>query len=1079
MKKNPARLIYSFVNKTFFVFSCILFLIIALSAIAVYTISAHQINLSFIEQQLYIASETMRLRLATTVNSELALVLKMADTPVISRYFMNPSDPALKTLADNELSIYKRHFDNKIVFWVNDIDKIFYSTGNEPYIINPDDPESYWYNLTLYETEKFNFNINYNPNLDQIYLWVNVPVFIETKTGKKPIGMLGTGIDLTDFSNFVASSYLKFDENITPYMFNKYNEITSAVDYDLVENKVRLDELLGETGNELIRTAHELSEGESRSFIYNKKIYLVSSIPAMEWYLAVSYPMPGFFALNRAMNTVFFSMLFLILFLFLVINVFIARSENAIAKQNLQLIEANQKAESASQAKSDFLAKMSHEIRTPMNAITGMAELLLRGELSGESRGYAQDIKQAGNNLVSIINDILDFSKIEAGKMEIIPVNYMLSSLINDTVNIIRTRLMEKPIRFFTNIDGNIPNSLIGDEVRMRQILLNLLSNAVKYSEKGHIGLTITADKRDAGQIRLRIDVIDTGKGIRQEDRAHLFGEFVKVDVKKNQGIEGTGLGLAITKRLCIAMGGEISMESEYGKGSVFTVIIPQGIGSEEPFAAVNEAEKKNVLVYESRIVYTGSICWTLENMKVPYTMVTNQDDFAAALYRNEWFYVFSSYGLYEKIKPFMEKGDTAFYGGKKPSLALMIEWGTEAYIPGVRFVSIPVQSLSIANVLNGKADDKGYIKSFNVIRFIVPGARILVVDDIATNLKVLEGLLVPYKATVDTCLSGSQAIESVKRAASQELEYDIVFMDHMMPEMDGIEATAIIRAWEKERQEKGNPRKQIPIIALTANAVIGMREMFMENGFDDFLSKPIDVSKLDEILDRWIPEEKRAKNKEQLTINDERFAVNNFSLPVIPGVDVKKGITLTGGTLDSYKKVLSMLCNDIEKRLPHLEEMLEANPPSADALSLFVINVHALKSSSASIGAGQISAKAAELEAEGKKENVAFIREHLPVFTRMLVELTENIRNALQLKETAVLDLESPIVHSPLFNELAEALKKQNTADIDRIIATLGEKQMDAKTKETLQEISDDVLMTEFDGALRKIVGLIDGRTN
>jgi len=296
---------------------------------------------------------------------------------------------------------------------------------------------------------------------------------------------------------------------------------------------------------------------------------------------------------------------------------------------------------------------------------------------------------------------------------------------------------------------------------------------------------------------------------------------------------------------------------------------------------------------------------------------------------------------------------------------------------------------------------------------------------------------------------------------------------------MDGIEAASVIRAWEKERQEKGNMRKQIPIIALTANAVVGMREMFMENGFDDFLSKPIDVSKLDEILNRWIPEEKSVKNKEQRIINNEQLAINNSSLPVIPGVDVKKGITLTGGTLDSYKHVLSMFCNDIEKRLPHLEKMREANPPSADDLSLFVINVHALKSSSASIGAGQISAKAAELEAEGKKENINFIREHLPAFAQMLIELIKNVHNVPQLKETAVPDLKSPIVYSSLFNELAEALKKQNTADIDRIIAVLGEKQMDAKTKKTLQEISDDVLMTEFDSALNKIVSLIDGRTN
>jgi len=1070
-------MITKFVNKTFLVFSCILFLIIALAAIAAYTISARQINRSFIEQQLSIASETMRLRLATTVNSELALVLKMADTPVIRQYFMNPSDPALNMLARTEFALYQEHFNNKLVFWINDVEKIFYSTGNAPYVVNPDEPENYWYNLTLYETEKFNFNINYNPDLDQINLWVNVPVFVETSAVRKPIGMLGTGINLTDFSDFVASSYREFDENITPYMFNKYDEITSAVDYELVQNKVRLDKHLGESGKELIRAAHELSEGESRSFVYDKKIYLVNSIMEMEWYLAVSYPLPGLLALNRAMNTVFFSMLFLIFFMFIVINVFVARSENAMAEQNLQLIEANRKAEFASQAKSDFLAKMSHEIRTPMNAINGMAELLLRGELSNDARSYAQDIKQAGNNLVSIINDILDFSKIEAGKLEINPIKYLLSSLINDTVNIIRTRLIEKPIRFFTNIDGNIPNSLIGDEVRLRQILINLLSNAVKYSDKGNIGMTITVDKRDDKQVWLKIAVTDTGKGIRQEDQAKLFDEFVKVDVKRNQGIEGTGLGLAITKSLCIAMGGQISMESEYGKGSAFTAVIPQGVESEAPFAVVEEAEKKKVLVYESRINYAKSICWTLENLKVPHTMVTNQDDFAKALYREEWFYVFSGYGLYGKIEPLMEKNDAAFFGGKKPSLALMIEWGTEAYLPGVRFVSIPVQSMSIANVLNGKTDSKGYIKSTDVIRFTFPRARILVVDDIATNLKVVEGLLAPYRVTVDTCLSGLRAIELVKRAASEKHEYDIVLMDHMMPEMDGIEATAAIRSLEGERF------RNMPIIALTANAVMGMREMFIENGLNDFLSKPIDVSKLDEILDRWIPKEKR----EQEMVNEEQRISSEVTntqspqtktpFPAIPGVDTAKGIAMTGGTLAAYKQILSLFRKDVEERLPLLQKA-----PESDALPAFVTQVHALKGASASLGAEDIYAKATALEAAGKAADLAFIREHLLVFTELLTALVKNIQDALKPGKPEYKDvLQSgkaapslPIPYFRLFEELAEALKSQNASEIDRILGELNQKPLDPKTRETVEKISDDVLMTEFDNALKTIEELL-----
>jgi signal transduction histidine kinase/CheY-like chemotaxis protein len=749
-----------------------------------------------------------------------------------------------------------------------------------------------------------------------------------------------------------------------------------------------------------------------------------------------------------------------------------------IRNQNRRLIELKNEAETANRTKSSFLASMSHEIRTPMNAITGMAELLLRGELSDEARGYAQDIKQAGNNLISIINDILDFSKIEAGKLEIIPVKYLLSSLINDSINIIRTRIGEKPLRFFSNIDGNIPNGLIGDEVRLRQILLNLLSNAVKYSEKGYIGLTITVQKRDSKQVWLEIAVTDTGKGVKPEDQKKLFGEFVQVDLGKNRGIEGTGLGLAITRRLCIAMGGDIKVESEYGKGSTFTATIPQAIESEMPFAIVEKPEKKKVLVYEGRVIYAKALCWSLGNMKVPYTMVTNLDDFSEALFREEWFYVFSGYGLFDKIKPLMDRGDSAFSGGKKPSLALMVEWGVEAFVPNVRFMSIPVQSLSIANILNGKADSKGYTDGSSAIRYTFPTARLLIVDDIATNLKVAEGLLVPYQTIVDTCLTGSRAIDMVKQH-----DYDIILMDHMMPEMDGIEATKIIRSLVGERF------RNVPIVALTANAVVGMRELFIKNGFNDFLAKPIDVSKLDEILSQWIPKEKREQGIG--TVVSKRSEVANThspqtktpvpspqSLIPIPGVDIQKGIAMTGGTVAAYTQVLSIFSKDAEDRMPFLQTL-----PKAEALSAFVTQVHALKSASASIGAAELSAQAAALEAAGKAGDMVFINENLPVFAESLSELTKNIRVSLEQNvhysppPTSHSQFSTP--YSLLLQELAETLKSQNVSEVDRILDELNQKPLNSNVRETIDKISDEVLMAEYDKAAEILDSILKRENN
>jgi CheY-like chemotaxis protein len=403
---------------------------------------------------------------------------------------------------------------------------------------------------------------------------------------------------------------------------------------------------------------------------------------------------------------------------------------------------------------------------------------------------------------------------------------YPLASLINDTVSIIRLRIMEKPIRFFTNVDSTIPNSLIGDQVQLRQILISLLLIAVEHTDKGQISLTVTQEKREGNRVWLKIVAADTGHGIKPENQ-----------------------GLAATKKICLDMGGDITVDSGRGKGNSFTVTIPHEVASEEPFAAVIEPQGKKVLVYERRTVYANSVSWSLKNMNVPHVMVTSQKAFEEALFREEWYFVFSGYDLHEKIRPLMERPAAGFANGKKPDLALMIEWGIEPHIPNVHLVSLPVQSLSIANVLNSRTDGEAYFESSEedgAVLFSIPSARLLVVDDASINLMLVEGLLEPYKATVDTCLSGVQAIELV-----QKNNYDIIFMDHMMPELDGIDTTAAIRALA------GEYFKTVPIIALTANAVSGVREMFIEKGFSDFLSKPIDCAKMDEILKRWIKEEK------------------------------------------------------------------------------------------------------------------------------------------------------------------------------------------------------------------------------
>jgi CheY-like chemotaxis protein len=628
--------------------------------------------------------------------------------------------------------------------------------------------------------------------------------------------------------------------------------------------------------------------------------------------------------------------------------------------------------------------------------------------------------------------------------MEIVPAEYEFASLINDVIAIIRMRLREKPIYFVVNVDSAIPLKLFGDVVRVRQILLNLLSNAAKYTNSGHIILTVDQEEQDETVLTLKFEITDTGIGIKPEDMEKLFGNFSRVDSLTNRGVEGTGLGLAITRNLCRVMGGDVVVDSEYGAGSTFAAYVPQGIRDKAPFAAVVEPETKRVLIYETREIYGNSIVCSIDNLGVFCKLVTAAEDFIEALETDRFDFIFAASFLFEEAQREIRKREI------DATMVLLAEYGEAVAEQQARFIAMPAHSISIANILNAVEELRGYNEDKSGIRFTAPDARILIVDDIKTNLDVAEGLLIPYAMRVDSCLSGQEALGLVEKN-----RYDLVLMDHMMPGMDGIETTQAIRALPGEYYQ------ELPIVVLTANAISGMRDMFLKAGFNDYVSKPVEIVKLDEMVARWIPQEKQIKAG--TVIRRESF--DGETEIRIPGVDTRKGIDMTGGTEAGYRKVLAQFYKDAAERQPVFAAL-----PEETALAAFAAQAHAIKSAAGTIGAEELSAEAAVLEGAGKSGDMQIIGKTLPGFYERMERLAGEIGKVLEEgreDESPEAGDEAREALRAAFSALRDALAEKNMKRIDQLLEELEGLSLDVKNREAVDALSDQALMGEYQGAI------------
>ncbi len=509
------------------------------------------------------------------------------------------------------------------------------------------------------------------------------------------------------------------------------------------------------------------------------------------------------------------------------------------------------RAKAANDAKSNFLANMSHEIRTPINAVLGMNEVILRECKDEKILEYAQNIEGAGRTLLSLINDILDFSKIESGSMEINESEYDLSSVLNDVYNMVHIKAQQKALNLIFTIDRELPSTLFGDEMRIRQIMVNILNNAIKYTKSGSVTLSITGSRELESRIILKIDVTDTGIGIKDEDMPRLFDKFKRLDIDKNKTVEGSGLGLAITSSLLDLMGGSISVESEYGKGSTFTAMLPQKIINDTPIGDFNTRLAENI----------------------------------------------------KERKKYREK-------------------------------------------------------------FTAPEALVLVVDDTPMNHVVIRELLKSTEVMVEGARSGEECLEK-----QHKKKYDIILLDYRMPGLDGIETLA------EMKKDTESPNRNTPVVVLTANAISGARENFLREGFDDYLSKPIESDHLEETLIKFLPKEKVLLSDGTEVAQKAEPAPKKEELPewlkMLEGIDIGEGLK-NCGSADSYLSIIKVFYESAD--------MTEDNITTAyNEMNIrdYTSYVHSLKSTSRTIGAKELSKLAEKLEMAGNENDYETISEY------------------------------------------------------------------------------------------------------
>ncbi len=627
----------------------------------------------------------------------------------------------------------------------------------------------------------------------------------------------------------------------------------------------------------------------------------------------------------------------------------------------------NVELERAARMKSDFLANMSHEIRTPMNAVIGMAEIAAREDIPETARDAITQIQKSGRNLLNIINDILDYSKIESGKMEIVPERYEPVSELNDIANILSTRIGFKDLELYVISDTDLPHALYGDAMRIRQILINLANNAIKFTREGSVKITLTCSYTAEDMVSLTYHIIDTGIGIKQEDMDKLFTSFTQVDSRRNRSVEGTGLGLAISQRLVAAMGGEMGVNSTYGEGSDFWFTIPQKVEDPARDLFIKDADRKRAVTIDNDAGRSVVFLDEMQKLDIEYGLIPDIQDYKPSGKQDYIFLVYEQYS--DTMKEF-------FVSHPEIKGAVLVDYNSDFNpdLPNLHTVRRPVSTLGMIRALNDNDEavrSSGIEEDFT-IDFTAPDARILVVDDNAINITVVEGLLSPININIDSALGGKEAIDKVTAN-----DYDIVFMDHMMPGLDGVDTTKIIRELLPDKTD-------LIIIALSANVMESARQLFTDAGMNDFVAKPIELRELVSKLRKWLPKEKIIKG-----VGTAKPAETDDT-PILGYEGLNSSAAIKAlGSVSLYNKIVEEYFRSGDEKYAGITSAYEA----AD-MDDYTIRVHALKSSSRQIGAESLGAMAEELENAGNTRDLETIQNKtgpmLETFRKLLTDLAD-----------------------------------------------------------------------------------------